>query len=140
MSWTETDLKGVSAEMEIIPEGQYVFALLPGAKYGQWDPQKIELGAKIVEGEYSHRVQYFSYGNPEKAPTMVQALKRLEIALVANGAPAIEAGEDPVTYLNNPEVVGKQFVGTIKHRTYEDKEGIPVTKSDLSVFKTKPVK
>lgn len=140
MSWNEVNLVGVSTEMETLPEGvPYTFALLAGAKYGQWDPNKIELGAKVVDGEYAGRVVYFSYGNPEKAPSMVQALKRLEIALVADEAPAIAEGEDPVTYLNNPEVVGKRFVAPLKHRSYE-KDGETVTKADVSVFKVKSVK
>lgn len=141
MSWTEVDLQGVSTEMENLPEGNYVFAILPGAKYGQWDPQRIELGAKVVEGEYSGRVQYFSYGNPEKAPSMVQAFKRLEVALVKDGAPAIETGQDPVAYLNSDDVVSKRFVGPIKYRTLPLKEGqeVPDTKADLGVFKVKSV-
>ena len=139
MSWQETNLVGVSTELETLPENQpFTFALLAGAKLGQWDPNKIELGAKVVEGEYAGRVVYFSYGNPDKSPSMIQALKRLEQALVADGAPAIEAGEDPVAYLNNPEVVGKKFIAPLRHRTY-DKDGENVTKADISVFKVKPI-
>jgi len=50
MSWNEIDLQGVSADMELVPEGKYVFTLLPGAKYSQWNPNKIEVGAKVDEG------------------------------------------------------------------------------------------
>ena len=142
MSWTETDLTGVSTEMETLPEGQpFTFALLPGAKYSQWNPNMIELGAKVVGGEYTGRVQYFSYGDPNTTPSMVQAFKRLEVALVADGAPPIDAQEDPVVYLNNPEVVGKKFVAPLKHRVLPLKEGqeTPETKADLSIFKVKAV-
>ena len=139
MSWTEQDLVGVSIEMETLPENvPFTFALLPGAKYGQWNPNKIELGAKVVEGEYAGRVSYFSYGDPTAVPSMPAALKRLELALVADGAPSIETGEDPVVYLNNPDVVGKRFIAPLKHRTYE-REGENITKADISIFKVKAV-
>jgi hypothetical protein len=146
MSWTDVDLTGVSTDMELIPEGTYEFALLPGAKYGQWNPAKIELGAKIVSGEYAGRVQYFSYGDPEKVPSMLVAFKRLEEALAKNTGVSITEGEDPVTYLNNPDVVGGKFIAPIRHRTYEkkgevDAQGNPVleSKSDVSVYKVKAV-
>ena len=140
MSWETVDLTGVSTEMETLPENvPFTFQLLAGAKYGQWDPNKIELGAKVVSGEYAGRVVYFSYGNPEKSPSMIQALKRLEVALVKDGAPAIEADEDKVAYLNNPDVVGKHFIAPLKHRTYE-KDGENITKADVSVFKVRAIK
>ena len=140
MSWTDVDLTGVSTEMETIPEGSYAFALLPGAKYNQWQPGKVEVGAKITEGDYAGRVCYFSYGDPDKVPSMVQAFKRLEVALVTDGAPAAEAGEDPVTYLNNPEVVGKRFLGPVRHRLLPAKDDLPAqTKVDVAVFKVKAV-
>lgn len=137
MSWTEIDIVNVSTEMALLPEGEYVFALLAGAKYSQFDKQKIELGAKVVEGEYTGRVQYFSYGDPDKAPAMLGAFKRLEIALTKSTGVAATTGEDPVEYLNNPEVVGGKFIAPIKHRTYQNKEGETVTKSDVAVFKVK---
>jgi len=139
MGWTDVDLTGVSTDMETIPEGQYVFELLAGAKYSQIDAQKIEAGAKIVEGEYAGRVQYFSYGNPEKAPSMIGAFKRLESALAKNTGLSADAGEDPVSYLNNDQVVGGRFIAAIKHRTYENKDGESIKKSDLSVFKVRPI-
>ena len=137
MSWNEIDLAGVSADMELIPEGKYVFALLPGAKYSQWNPNKIEAGAKIVEGEFAGRVVYFSYGDPEKVPAMVGAFKRLEIALSKYTGTAIETGQDPVDFLNSTS--DARFISDIKHRTYTNNEGETNTKAELAVFKVKPV-
>ena len=137
MSWNEIDLQGVSADMELIPEGKYLFSLLSGAKYSQWNPNKIEVGAKIDEGEFAGRVVYFSYGDPEKVPAMVGAFKRLEIALSKNTGTAIETGQDPVEYLNS--VTGGKFISDIKHRTYTNNEGETNTKAELAVFKVKPV-
>jgi hypothetical protein len=135
--WNEVDLAGISAEMELIPEGKYVFELLNGAKYSQWDPNKIEAGAKIAEGEFAGRVVYFSYGNPEKVPAMLGAFKRLEIALAKNAGISIETGQDPTEYLNS--VAGAKFISDIKHRTYTNNEGETNTKAELAVFKVKPV-
>lgn len=136
-TWSELDLTGVSTEMELVPEGRYVFALLPGAKYSQWNPNKIEVGAKIVEGEFSSRVIYFSYGDPEKVPAMVGAFKRLQLALSKNTGVDIEAGQDPVEFLN--AITGGKFISDIKHRTYTNNEGETSTKAELAVFKVKPV-
>ena len=137
MSWSEVDLQGVSAEMELLPEGKYVFALLSGAKYSQWTPNKIEVGAKVVEGGLAGRVIYFSYGDPEKVPNMVGAFKRFEIALAKNTGVAIETGQDPVEYLNL--VVGGQFVADVKHRTFTTSEGESKTKAEIAIFKIKPL-
>lgn len=139
MSWTEVDLAGVSTEMERVPEGEYVMSLLTGAKFNKWQPNKIEVGAKIIEGEYAGRVQYFTYGDPEKTPSMLQAMKRLEQALAKSTGREIQPGEDILSYLNDPEVVGGKFVATIKHREYTDKEGQQQVKADVSLFKVKAV-
>jgi hypothetical protein len=137
-SWMELDLAGISTEMATVPEGQYVMTLLPGAKYNQWSPNKLEVGAKIAEGEYANRVVYFSYGDPEKVPTMAGAFKRLEIALAKNSGVAIETGDDPVAYLNS--VAGAKFIGTVRHRTFvKQGETEPTLAVDLNVFKVKAV-
>lgn len=139
MSWTEVDLQNVSTDMERIPEGTYLFELLAGAKYSQWTPGKIEVAAKIAEGELKNRIQYFTYGDPDKSPAMVGAFKRLEIALARSTGVAIETGEDPVTYLNNPEVVGGKFIAPVRHREFVNKDGEAEVKTDIAVFKVKAV-
>lgn len=138
--WNDVDLSGVSSEMELIPEGKYVLSLLAGAKPNSWNANKIEVGAKISEGEYSGRVIYFSFGDPEKVPSMVQAMKRLEVALTASTGVAAAEGEDPISYLNNPEVVGGLFLAPIRHRIVPANDERPEqTKADISVFKIAPV-
>lgn len=141
MSWIEIDLEGVSAEMELVPEGAYVFTLLPGAKYSRFDAQKIEAAAKVAEGEFAGRVVYFTYGDPDKAPAMIGAFKKLEIALAKNTGVAITTGQDPVEYLNS--VAGGRFIAPIKHRSYKadpnDEESETKTKAEIAVFKVKPL-
>ena len=58
MSWMELDLVNLSTEAEAIPDGEYLFEVLRGAKYGTFDKNKVEFGAKIVEGEFQGRVIY----------------------------------------------------------------------------------
>jgi len=135
MSWTEVDLTNVSTEMETIPEGNYVFELLAGAKYSQWNPNKIEAAAKITEGDLKGRVVYFTYGDPEKSPAMLGAFKRLEIALSRDTGVAIETGQSPVEYLNS--VTGGKFIAPVRHRQYTDNEGEVKSKTDIAVFKVK---
>ena len=125
--------------MERVPDGEQVFALLPGAKYGQWDPNKIEVGAKIVEGEYEGRVVYFSYPDPGKQSWSPGALKRLEKALVLDGAEPSTEHQDPVEYLNQSSVVGKRFVAPVSNREYTKSDGEKGTKTDIKLFKVKAV-
>lgn len=137
MSWQELDLSGVSTDMELIPEGEFVFSLLNGAKYSQWNPNKIEAAAKVDEGEYKGRVTYFSYGDPEKVPAMAGALKRLERAIFKNTGAEIASGQDPVEFLNDN--AGAKFIGTVYHREFENKDGEKQRKAEIKVFKVKPV-
>lgn len=141
-SWTDLDLVNVSTEMALVPEGKYVFELLPGAKYNQWDKNKIEVAAKVSEGEYTGRIVYFSYGDPVKVPAMAGAFKRLEKALTQFSGVAIEAGDDPTDYLN--EQAGSKFIGFVRHRLVPPKpedgaDAKPTPKQDLNVFKISPV-
>lgn len=138
-SWSEVDLSGISLEMELLPEGKYVFSLLPGAKYNQWNPNKIEVGAKVEEGDFKGRVIYFSYGDPDKTPSMKTAMKRLEVALAASTG--VEAnGTDPLSYLNNADVVGGKFLAPVRHRIIPATEEKPETpKAEISIFKVASV-
>ena len=138
MSWVEVDLHGMADEMERIPEGEYVFALLAGARYGKFDQGKIELAGKIVDGEYAGRVIYFSYPDPAKQDWSPAALKRLESCLVKAGAPAAEEGQDPVSYLSQEDVVGAQFKALVFHRDYTDSNGEEQKRTEIRLFKIKP--
>ena len=139
MRGKEIDLQNESEEAERIPEAEYVFSILAGAKYGTFDKGKIEFGVKVAEGEFKGRVIYPSFPDPEKQPWSAQAFKKLERCLVKNGAPEITEGEDPVTYLNNPEVVGKLFLGPVQHRDYTKPDGEVKAITDIKLFKIKAV-
>ena len=112
MTWSNVDLTTVNPAMEIVPAQEYVFSL-GGAKYGESDPNRIEVNASIVtEGDFTGRKIFWSYPDPSKpkcewAP---KALKRLEMALGVDAEPM----EDPVTYLNR--AAGSHFSGEVYHR------------------------
>ena len=139
MGWNEVNLAGISDEMELLPDGQYVFALLAGAKFNQWDANKIDVAAKVSEGEFAGRVQYFSYPDPTKQDWSPQALKKLSKCLVADGAPSIEENQDPVAYLNQDDVVGKRFIAPVARREYESQDGEKKSRLDIKLFKIRPV-
>jgi hypothetical protein len=138
MSWTEVNLAGLADDMERVPEGEYTFALLAGAKYGQFDQNKIEVAAKIVDGESAARVMYFSYPDPAKQDWSPNALKRLESALKKDGAPAIEEGQDPTVYLNQETVVGTRFKAPVFHREYTSADGTEQKRAEIRLFKVRP--
>lgn len=138
MPWTDIDLSGLSDEMERVPEGEYTFALLAGAKYGQFDTNKVELAAKVAEGEYTGRVIYFSYPDPAKQDWSPNALKRLESSLKKDGAPSIEEGQDPVVFLNQETVVGTKFKAPVFHRDYTGADGTEQKRAEIRLFKVRP--
>lgn len=139
MSWEEFDLENMSTDAELLPAADYVFELVNGAKAGKWDAEAVEAVAKVAEGEFKGRVAYFSYPNPAKQDWSPAAFKRLEVALVKNGARPISKGEKPVPYLNDPEVIGHKFIAPISHREVTNNEsGEKSLKSDLKLFKVRP--
>jgi len=139
MAWAEINISGISDEMEQLPEGSYVLALLNGAKFGQWDKNKIELAAKVVEGEYTGRVVYFSYPDPGTKDWSPAALKRLINALVADGADPIADNQDPIEYLNQETVVSHKFIAPVVAQTYTGQDGEEKTKVTIKLFKVRPV-
>ena len=139
-SWVEIDLAGISDEMETIPDGMYVFSLLAGAKPSKWDANKLEIPAKVAEGDFTNRVVYLSYPDPGKQAWSPAALKRLEKAVVADGAPSIEEGQKVLDYFNQPEVVGHKFIAPIETRNFEGQDGEQKSKTDIKLFKVRALK
>lgn len=138
MSWMEINVAGLSEEMEQIPEGNYVFSLLAGAKYNQWDKQKIDVAVKVDEGEFKGRVTYLSFPDPAKQSWSPQAMRKFTSVLEKDGASALAENQDPVEYLNQEDVVGHRFVAPLVQREYE-KDGEKQTKTDIRPFKVRPV-
>lgn len=133
-SWSEIDLTAVPTDLDVLPEGQeFTFELLPGARYGKFDPNRIEAAAKVVEGEFSGRVSYFSYPDPEKQEWSKGVFVRMTRAL----GEEINTGEDPVDYLHR--VAGGKFLSKVKHRAYST-DGVDGVKAELAIGNVKPVR
>ena len=138
MGWQDIDLTKVNPNAEIFPEGSYTFEVVPGAKFSDRDPGRVDVSAAVVnDGEFTGRRVFFSYPDPEsinskgnKNDWAPKALKRLEASL---GVDAM-AGEGPVTYLNR--AAGSRFTGTIVHT--KATEEYPNPRANLQLFTVKP--
>lgn len=132
MSWN-VNLKDVNPLPDTIPAEEFDFELI-GAKYTDYDPNKIEVTARIAtEGTFQGRRVYFTYPDPEKYGWSPKQLKRLEMALGVDSL----VGEDPVAFLNR--VSGNLFRSNVIHRSYTPEGSeTPVTKSELNIFGVKP--
>lgn len=134
MSWEEIDLTSVSTDNDLLPEDtDYVWELLPGAKFGKFDAGRVEAAGKVASGEFAGRVKYFSYPDPKKQSWSAGVFVRLTKALKID----IEDGEGPVDYLNR--VAGNHFIAPVKHRliTYE---GADTTKDEIKITNVKAVR
>lgn len=115
MSWTEVDWSNVAADNTVLPENvDLTFELLPGARYGKFDPSRIEASAKVANGEFKDRISYFSYPDPIQQPWVQGVFIRMVNVAEENGFERIAEGEDPVDFLNR--IAGTHFVSRMKHR------------------------
>jgi hypothetical protein len=129
MSWTDVDLTSVSTTLEPVGEGAYTFQLLPGAKFSENDPNRIEATAAITDGEFAGRRLFFSYPNPAEYDWSPRVVKRMLNAL---GVDAV-AGENPVQALNR--AAGLRFTANVSHR--KDKATgakVEPIRADLDIF------
>jgi hypothetical protein len=132
-SWNEVDLSKVSITIEPLAVGEYTFQLLPGAKRGANDPERIELKAAVAEGEFAGRHVYFSYPSPSY-DWVPRVMKRLVVAL---GVDAQE-NEHPVEYFNR--VAGElggaaKFAAPIKEGRVSPE--YPTPRRELDIFKVR---
>lgn len=134
MSWSEIDLTSISTDTDLLPETtDFVWELLPGAKFSKYDPARVEAAAKVASGEFAGRVKYFSYPDPAKQSWSAGVFIRMTRALGVE----IEEGESPVDYLNR--VAGNQFIAPVKHRTIEY-EGATSQKDEIKITNVKAVR
>lgn len=135
MSWTEIDLTSISPVIEPLPDREYKWQLLPGAKYSDFDPARVEASAAIAEGEFAGRKCFFSYPDPAKKDWSPRVFARMIHALGLDIMP----GEEPVAYLNRAAGQGCYFTAPTKRRAMpEDGADNQVPKVDLVIFNVKP--
>lgn len=131
--WQTVNLKDVKPEQrDEIPVGTYVFELMPGTKYDDYNGVSVS-AAIVSEGDTRGRRAFFSFPDPTSTSQAgkpktwsAQALKKFEIAL---GIEA-EDGESPTEYLNR--VAGTRFGAEIKLSTRTRQDGSP--RHELNIF------
>lgn len=142
MSWTNVNLNDVPTGRELLPgsgpadangaqaPADYTLQVLPGSKFSDKDPGKVEVNAAVVGGEFNGRRAFISYPDPAKQEWSPVAFKRLTVAIGVD----VEPGESPVAYLNR--VAGLHFVMPIGIRV--DNENVP--RQDYKLFNPKPAR
>jgi hypothetical protein len=128
--WTDVNLADISTSITPVAEGEYTFEVAAGAKFSDFDANRLEACATITDGEFAGRKLFFSYPDPNKQDWSPRVFKRLVESLGMD----IEAGESPVQYLNR--AAGLRFAAPVKYRKNEDPSA-PV-KVDLDIFKIRP--
>lgn len=131
MSWGEIDLSTVPTDLEVLPEATLNFVVV-SAKNNKFDPEKVDVLAKVYDGEFKGRTTFFSYPDPAKQDWSPGVFARLAKSL---GIP-IEKGESPVAYIGRAASLGGKFTAPVKHRLVES-DGLPVTKSEVNIMKVK---
>lgn len=131
MTWGEIDLSTVPTDQDVLPEAVLNFAIV-SAKANRFDAEKVDVLAKVFDGEFKGRTTFFSYPDPAKQDWSPQLVAR---AAKSMGIP-IEKGEGPVEYFNRAAGVGGKFTAPIKHRVVEV-DGLPVTKAEVNIMKVK---
>lgn len=135
-TWNEIDWTAETGDNNILPENtEFVFELLKGAKYGKFNPNRIELGAKVVEGEFKGAVNYFSYPDPKEQAWVPGVFRRLCNAIVANDVEDIQTDEDPVDFLTRS--AGSKFRAPVRHRT-RTYEGADEQVAEIKIGNIKP--
>lgn len=133
-AWLDVDLTTIPTDNDVLPEGQYFnFELLPGAKPGKFNPDRIECAAKVVDGEFAGRVKYFSYPPPAEQPWVLGVFVRMTRALGVE----IETGEEPVDYLNR--AAGGHFAAPVRHRKV-DTDGMDTTKDEIKIGNVRAIR
>lgn len=133
-SWLDVDLTTIPTDNEVLPEGVYYdFELLAGAKPSRFDPDRLECAAKVINGEFTGRVKYFSYPSPALQPWVRGVFVRLTHAIGED----IAEGEHPVDYLNR--AAGGHFSAPVKHRQI-DVDGMETTKDEIKIGNIRAVR
>lgn len=128
MSWQNIDLTTIPTGLEILPKGEYTFSILPGSKFNDKDPGRVDFTLAVAIGEFVGKRVYASYPNPDNYPWSPTAFKRLVEAVGTD----VEAGETPVAYLNRVANLHVNF--PIEHKV--DSQG--VDRANINLFKPRP--
>jgi len=128
--WQDINLADVPTGWELLPKGSYTFSVLPGSKYNDRDPGRVDFALAVVGGEFAGKRIYTSFPNPQQFSWSPTVLKRFAEAIGSDPEP----GEDPVTYLNR--VANLHVDYDVIHKA--DSQG--VERANINLFKPRPAK
>lgn len=132
MSWGEIDLSTTPSDNEILPESDSLNFVVTGGKANKFDAEKVDVFAKVVDGEFKGRSTIFSYPDPAKQEWSAGVFVRLAKSM---GIP-INKGETPVDYITRAAAEKGRFTAPVKHRTVTY-DGLETTKSEVAIMKVK---
>lgn len=132
MSWGDIDLSTAPADNEQLPVSEALNFVVTGAKPNKFDVDKVDVFAKVFDGEYRGRKTIFSYPDPAKQDWSTGIFVRLAKSM---GIP-INKGESPVEYIQRAATEGGKFTAPVKSRTVEV-DGLEVDKHEIQIFKVK---
>ena len=114
MAWTDIDLSELSTETRVLPEQKFTFEIVSSRK-NPWQAGKVDVTAKVAEGEFAGEITYFSYPEPDDAKFawVKGVLARMFAAMPEKPQP----GEDIIDYFNRMK--GSKFVAPIQHRIFQ---------------------
>lgn len=129
MGWGDIDLSTVPADNELLPAEVFNF-VVTGGKPNKFNSNKVDVSAKVADGQYKGTSAFFSYPDPAEQEWSVGVFKRLVNSIGIK----IEEGESPVDYLNRVAKAGGKFTAPIKHRDIE-KDGLVETRGEVNTWK-----
>lgn len=132
-AWQDINLKDVPTGWEILPKGTYTFAILPGSKYNDRDPGRVDFTLAVVGGEFAGKRIFANFPNPQSEQKWGPSqLARLAEALGSEP----EDGEDPVAYLNRVANLHVEY--DVVHKP--DKNDASVVYANANLFKPRAAK
>lgn len=131
MSWGEIDLSTTPSDNEILPEAVFNF-VVTGGRVNKFDPEKVDVFAKVFDGDLKGRPTVFSYPDPAKMDWSAGVFVRLAKSMGI----AINKGETPVEYIGRAAAAAGKFTAPVNHRTVTY-DGLDTVKSEVAIFKVK---
>lgn len=132
LSWGEIDLSVTPSDDEILPEVAALNFVVTGARANKFDSEKVDVFARVYDGEYKGRPTIFSYPDPVKQEWSPGVFARLAKSM---GIP-INKDETPVEYITRAAGQGGKFTAPVKHRKVEY-DGLETTKSEVAIMKVR---
>lgn len=119
-TWEDLKLSDLPSEATMPQDTDFVFELLPGSKVSRFDASRLEVAARVAEGEFTGTILYGSYPDYTKYSWVLGVIRRTIKAL--GGDPDSE--DSFLEFLNKK--AGTKFVAKVTHRPIQDSEDVRV--------------